>query len=209
VVARPPRVANAISRKQAESARGAAAFADAIGLPLNTHVTINFAYTSLEGEEAWHAFTRLRTVHFRHWLTYRAKKAKKRYGPPTFLWAWENAPSEVQDRLLLHVHWAVHVPPELADEFAQQVLEWVRKIGGQLDESQCVVKVDPATRPRGLETYLLKDVDARYRKHFNIKHFGSYGPTFRKRCSPSQNIGKAARKAWLARQNALIEAARA
>ena len=181
-------------------------FARDLGRPLNCHVTIAFAHTDIDASEVESVFRKIRDDRFKPWLTHRRQRDKaEHYGPPTFVWAQENGRSG-QGNGFPHVHWLLHMPPNLMHEFKIAVRSWVAEMGGNVDWSETVVKVDPATTPGGLRRYLLKDLPPRLRDRFHIpaKWAASYGVMYGKRIGISQNLGPTARRRWDERQAELV-----
>ncbi|KMS93691.1 hypothetical protein BVRB_028930, partial [Beta vulgaris subsp. vulgaris] len=185
------RATKRINRRQAANFMEAPEFANELGRPLNCHVTIAFAHTDIEAAEVESVFRKIRDDRFKPWLAHRRRRDRApQYGPPTFVWAQENG-RDGQGNGFPHVHWLLHMPPALLHDFTIRVRCWVGEFGGNVDWSETVVKVDPATTPGGLRRYLLKDLSPRLREHFNIpaRWPGTYGVVYGKRIGFSQNLG--------------------
>lgn len=182
------RVSHDIKRKPVSNLYHAPRIAAAIGAPLNTHVTINFALTTCETEKASQVFERLRNRHFGPWVKRPPRRLKRENDPCVYAWVLEN-PGD------LNAHWALHLPEDRAAGFKELVEKWLMAIGIKIN-SEHAVRVDPAPTPVLLMYYLMKGVNPAYAPFYGIKHTSPQGPIVGKRSGVSRSLGPT-RKALL------------
>lgn len=105
------------------------------------------------------AFARLRRDYYGKWC--RRHPDNKSRHDPTGVYAFENVRDgkpilEVDDTHNIHVHWALHIPPHLAEEFACEVERWVEVVtGGIRDDFAIRITTRP---PKVMRRYLLKGI---------------------------------------------------
>lgn len=186
------KASHAIGQKSAQSLYYAFDQAQRLNMPLNTHVTINFANTKCEPQKALLAFAKLRLSHFKRW-------AARRGFPATGGYAFENSRDDkailtVDENHNIHVHWALHVPPRLRNEFEAVLYGWVELVTGGILEAGNVIKITNPP-PLILRQYVLKGTTEMWAK--------IYGATAKpqglivggRRAGTTLNVGPKARKA--------------
>lgn len=148
---------HAIGQKSAQSLYHAFQLAERLGLPLETHVTINFAATACDGCMAVPIFAKLRRDLFGKWAM---------RGAPAFhqtgVYAFENVRDGIPFQTIepggdhnVHVHWALHVPAHRKREFEERLPIWVAALTGGIKDAAKVICI--TTRPRiVLRRYVLK-----------------------------------------------------
>lgn len=175
-----------IERRQGSVYLNASGFAAAIGRPLNTHVTLNFAHTDAQAERVSKLFERLRDNHFTRWLRYLCQRdLRSDYAPPTYTWVVENSGGHT------HVHWAVHLPKDLQAAFQVKLRDWLARVAGDYLES--AIKVGSIYGAGGLAAYCMKGLHPSCAAKYQIRH-KPQGLVYGKRCGVSENLGPAARK---------------
>ena len=185
-----------ISRRQMPAFMAASGLARDIGLPLNTFTTINYGHIDCDGDETSRLFRHLLRRRFAPWLEYKRKRGLANF-PPTYLWVVENSPTELYN--MPHVHWMVHVPHALKEEFDEKLTVWIKSTAGALEETERVVETKPVTR-LGLHKYIAKDASEAMRKHYNITYTPTNGIVVGKRVGISQNLNTAEQAAFRRQQ---------
>ncbi|MAU61054.1 MAG: hypothetical protein CMI62_10050 [Parvibaculum sp.] len=185
------RTSSFINRRQAAHFYPAVRLARRLGLPLNTHVTINFYHLDCPGEDASRYFERLRDNHFTRWLRYKRSRGALG-GTPTYLWVIENPGGGHH-----HVHWALHIPEALKEAFEKKLPLWLEAVAGEIIDEQGAVHSTPIPDAEGLVRYLLKGTHKTVAKHLRVRH-RPQGTVSGKRCGVSRNLGPAARRMMLA-----------
>ena len=179
-----------INRRQAHNFRHAILYAEtqaaAQGRELNTFVTLNFDHTDCPPEHVSKAFEKLRDNHFTRWLRYRSLTRRRDWTPAFYVWSIENHGGDT------HVHWIVHIPKALRAEFRETLPLWLARVSGTVHCSESAINVEPVTRLRGLERYILKGMDPHYARRYRVRH-DPQGLVFGKRCGISKSLGPAAR----------------
>lgn len=160
-------------------------FAAALGKPLNTYIVINIKETASLGAAT--AFTSIRHK-FRDWLTNKNKTSSERH-VPIYIYVLENPGS------VIHVNWAVHVPPSMMAEFKAKISEWVKKVIGELRPFDVKIKRIKQNTTKTLAKYVVKGTDPKYGAHFYLeKVISDQGEVWGKRAGISQAIGIKARQ---------------
>jgi hypothetical protein len=145
----------AIGQKAAQSLYYAFDHAARIGLPLDTHATINFALTKCDPSEAVAAFARLRLNLYNKWM-------KRRGSTPTGAFAFANARDDkpiltIDEVQNVHVHWALYVQPRDKPLFESQLFAWLETVTGGIIDPERVIKITEPPKT-ALRRYLLKGV---------------------------------------------------
>jgi hypothetical protein len=168
-----------------------------LDLPLTDHVTINFTLLGRSPDEVALIFQVLRAQRFAVWLRRHPKNIKK--VAATYVWVQEGASKQAA------IHWAVHIPPELRQDFLRLLPFWIasvvdaassktKRVSAVAPVQVGVVKVTKIYNMTGLKRYLLKGMDPVYAPLYKIKHIPQ-GRVVGRRSGFSQNLGPAARKA--------------
>jgi hypothetical protein len=184
-----------VNKRQGSNFLKAVSFADEMGRPLNTFVTLNLHHTPCPPEAVSAAFERLRDNHFTRWLRHRSKTSRGGFGPPAYVWCVENASGHT------HVHWLVHVPKPLRRAFEERLPRWVEAVAGAVHSAANAIHVEPADRPSGLARYMMKGIHPGVAKFYKIDHVAQ-GRVQGKRCGISESLGPAAQSRWRAQRQA-------
>ena len=114
-------------------------------------------------EQAVAAFGKIRTNHFGKWVLRPAANSNRGSVPPAHIWVFEN-PDEI-----MHVHWAVHVPPGGETDFESRLPKWVeRATGGTVADG--ALDMRPVHDVGRLALYFLKGADEAYTTYSNIRY---------------------------------------
>lgn len=158
------------------------------GVPLNVFVTINYDLS----ESGKDNFDRLRNERYCRWLRHRSKQKKKVFRPH-YTYVREGN----------HVHWNVHIPDELYEEFCDLVPRWVtslepgasRKASKNHHQSpEGCVKTEPTESSLAVRRYMLKGIDPKHAGRFGIRHPEGQGTVIGKRAGVSRSLCRAALK---------------
>lgn len=202
---RRDRLSTAIKKRDAENVSEAAAFARAIGLPLNSLKTVHWSAAGVtDGGMATVAFKKKAG----DWLRAR--------GVPLAC-AWVH---EVDGRDGFHLHMLLHMPPALAQGFGHMQRRWLRQISGRPYRRRVIQSVSVGgALPLALATdagacalyeanlanvldYVLKGSDEAARAALGLGRQQAGGAIMGKRCGVSANLDRAARQraGWVARR---------
>jgi hypothetical protein len=177
------RVTHHINRKPAGNLYHAVRIAEAVGTPLNTFVTINFALTDCPPLDVSDRFEALRCDHFGPWSRRPPRKLKRERDPCAYVWVLENAGGCV------NLHWLVHVPADRNADFANRLLwKWLPAIGVQITDAAAVL-IEPATKPKVLAYYLLEGINPPYAGFYGVKFPSPQGSIIGKRSGFSRSLG--------------------
>ena len=183
------RYAKAIGGAQANRAYPQATANAAVSL--NLLVTIDWSKTAT-GIDNFH---RLRNQRFCRWLRTRGIQLGR-----------DLRPHYIYSREQQHVHWEVHMPEELIEEFKDLLPRWITSLEntgtGPRKRSintaptmPDVVDVRAVNNTVGLRNYLLKGIDPRQAHRFGVKRTANQGIVTGRRTGVSRSLGSAARKA--------------
>jgi len=172
----PPRASANLSR--------AVTFADEIGRPLDTLVTINYGLTYTHDEAMTAAFRRLIKSFFAKWFTRHQAHHAGADRSPTYVWVAEGRPGHHG------VHWLVYLPYDLKPAFERELARWIEKTAGALIDPKAV-HVEHAWRPVGAAGYMLKGLRPAHARRYKIEAVFQ-GEVFGKRCAVSENLGPTA-----------------
>ncbi len=181
------RVSNFINRKPAGNLYHAVRIAEAVGNPLQTFVTINFALTSCPAEAASEYFEALRADHFGPWVRRPSRKLKRDRDPCAYVWTFENRGNCV------HLHWLLHVPRDRQAEFKTKLLKWLATLDIAVHD-EAAVEIKHAYKPKVLSLYLLKGIDPPYAGFYGIKFHAPQGMIIGKRSGFSRSLGPAVKE---------------
>lgn len=178
-----------ITKRQAKGIIYAADFADWIGTPLNTAVTIHWALAGGPGLGNWRERQKRLFENLRHWLSRRGEEW-------IAVWTVEAGPCGKD----VHLHLVMHLPSEIEEnELREYLLEQLNVEDARvLDVQPIWSQVKNGWDVAGLKgwlRYILKGVDPEHYDTFGIskKHRNTQGMVFGKRCGMTQNISPAAR----------------
>jgi hypothetical protein len=184
-----------ITKKQTENLIYALEFADAIGLPLNTSVDINWVMCA--------GFTddRTRIAHLQERLS---KWCKRNGFPLTMIWV-----REMGEYGNSNLHILLHLPPKLTrknyKQFRLALERTLEPEGGTADER--AIRIQSAYDAFGKLRYMLKGIEERHAQQFGLKA-SFQGELEGKRVGSTQNIGKTARKKrhpnWIRAQDVFV-----
>lgn len=159
------------------------------GVALNLFVTINWNLTKTQQDN----FTQLRNQRFCRWLRTRCKQL-----------GISVAPTYVYSRELGHVHWQVHVPDELIEEFTDLVPRWItslenkgtpprKRAQNHEPAPKGVVKTERARNGVAIRKYMLKGIHPRDAVRFGIRTVIPQGRVQGPRTGVSRSLGSGAR----------------
>ncbi|ASK89648.1 hypothetical protein SPHFLASMR4Y_02915 [Sphingorhabdus sp. SMR4y] len=162
---------------------------------LNMYVTINWDLT----ETGHDNFKELRNQRFCRWLRTRCKQLEICV-PPTYVYSREQDPEHGHD----HVHWQVHVPEQLIEEFTDLVPRWITSLENKGEPPRKrsqnhqpapdgSVDIQVARNSVAIRKYLLKGIDPREAYRFGIRKMSSQGTVVGPRTGVSRSLGKGAR----------------
>lgn len=171
-----------------------------IGYPLNWSITINFSQLGMAPENAGRVFARIRSQRFAPWIRRPSKSAQTHAAPPTYSYGFENCRD---GRALgveggehnIHVHWAVHVPPQRQRHLEGLLHRWITHIVGDPDWSIDALHLAPITRSGDVARYPTKGARPATARHFGVpdEKIAPQGIIIGQRTGTSRNIGPSAR----------------
>jgi hypothetical protein len=177
------RISRSIGRRPAVNVHHAQCYAELLGLPLRTSVTINFSLTGVPADTAVHLFRIILAQRFAPWL--RRTCLNARHVCPTYVWVAEAGGGH------LAVHWLLHVPPRLMLLFREKLTAWIAAaVKGELNPR--VINIKPVTNVIGLRRYMLKGVVSSWAAHLGVDPVPQ-GIVVGKRSGFSRNLGPSAR----------------
>src|SRR5687767_6318429 len=97
------RISHAVKRRPAVNVHHAQRYAELLGFPLRTFVTINFTLMGIPPDTAVLMFRTILAQRYAPWL--RRTSLNARQVAPTYVWVMES------DGGHLALHWLLHVPP--------------------------------------------------------------------------------------------------
>lgn len=190
------RVSDCIAYKDALNLLEAAFFSQQCGMPLNRFTTIHWQKGGIAGPSQWATGRFLKLA--ADWLRLRGATL-------AYIWVRENGHDKGD-----HVHILLHVPPDLARAFSSRQRGWLKACGATFKKG--VIYSRPIGRTlshalAGLQygeqysdhlkttlAYILKGANAKTRQRLGLPLAEPGGAVIGKRCSTSQNIGRAARR---------------
>lgn len=128
-------------------------------MPINTHVTINFAATCCHPKLAVPSFSLIRRHHHGKWATRHPRVPHAATGAYAFENVRDGEPFLTMDEgdpHNVHTHWALHVPPALWPEFEGLIERWVSCTTGGETQPNAVKITHPP--PHRMRRYLLKGI---------------------------------------------------
>lgn len=171
-----------INRTPAVNIHHATRYAERVGLPLNTFVTINFTEVAA-GETASVAFRTLLNQRFAPWL--RRTAFGEKVLAPTYVWSIENTCATIA------AHWLVHMPIDLRAAFSGRISRWVEGVTGTKPPPNAV-QIKPIYNIIGLRRYILKGVNPVWAGHLGVTA-SDQGIVNGRRSGFSRNLGPVAR----------------
>jgi len=190
----PVSTSDFINRKTTQTILHAFDYAKHIDRPLNIDVTVRLG--SIETDHGHPYFDRIRHKCY-DWLQRRQKQLWGYAEPPYYVFVFENP--EGAD---LHLHWVLHVPKELQEEFRRKLLGWVRKVLKMpLALGDVYAQAVDPYEDKTLAKYILKGTDTEYINHFHLGKYAapegeliSQGPVSGRRAGASVALNRTARK---------------
>lgn len=174
-----------VPHRAAANLTRAVTFAQKIGRPLDTLVSINYGLTFTNEEDMTAAFRRLLKSFFGKWFVRHPMHRRSRRGAAdralTYVWVAEGRAGHHG------IHWLVYIPSDMKAAFARELPRWLEKTAGSLLEPKAV-RIDIAWRPQGAADYMLKGLHPAHARRFGVKH-RFQGVVFGKRCAVSENLG--------------------
>ncbi|MCA3635760.1 MAG: hypothetical protein INF18_08555 [Methylobacterium sp.] len=193
---RADRESQALSARHIGNLLAAANHAEAIGLPLNRMITVHWQTAGIPLEAMAKATGRFTDL---------LGKAVARHGHATaWLWVHESGAGKGG-----HCHLLVHLPPHIIPAMTAAQRRWIKAITGQPYRKRTILSKpiggilaaearNPDLHAANLAaalSYVLKGADAGAAAQFNLSRLEPGGRIIGRRCSTSENIGAAARKA--------------
>ena len=171
------RVSNTLSPIQSAQLFTAYRRSRNLGVPLNCHLSINWAFApgGLHPVVRWFRFSDCA----RRWL-------RERGVPFTWVYVWERGVGETQ-----HLHLVLHVPTGFHADFKPKVADWVRAStdSGGFQDRAVDVRFQRTPSLTGLMKYLIKDADRATRQRFDAeKNWPQRGRVEGKRSEVSLNL---------------------
>lgn len=189
-----------VGQKAAQTLYYAEQQAARIGYPLNWNITINFSRLGIAPKEAGRAFSKIRSQRFAPWVRRPSKAAQAHAAPPTYSYGFENCrdgqPLGVEGRdHNVHVHWAVHVPPQRQRHLEGLLHRWITHIIGDPDWPIDALHIALITRSGDVARYPTKGARPATARHFGVpdEKIAPQGIIIGQRTGTSRNIGPSAR----------------
>ena len=167
----------------------AAKFSESQARSLNRLVTLNLSHTTCPEQAASSAVAAL-IGKFGRWLRHQSSKAEAAgltgFGPPLYGAVLE-APKGIH-----HVHWLVHVPPELEALFVKTLPKWLEKTAGTVVKPLGAISIEPVKTVMALSRYCMKGVEKHHAKRCFVQPIDQ-GVIWGKRVMISRGLGAKAR----------------
>lgn len=171
-------------------------------MPLNYMVTINFWQTAHAPGEEVRIFQKLRASYFTKWACRPRKETCKKlglkyphYGKCAHAWVFENTSADTDEINKVHVHWLVHLPKEMKDEFWSLLPSWLEKSGALPPSDDLDYRDIIDIKDVGTVYYCMKDANESFAEHYHIYYRSNLaddeGRIFGKRSGYSRSIGPA------------------
>ena len=156
------------------------------GAPLNQYAVVNLRDAGGSGAAAVFSDIRHR---YRDWL-YHLRKTGRSNARPMYIYTLENPRDE-----FAHANWALHLPPELENEFLRKLPQWLARAQGLCAANDCHVQPINPDYAKRLAKYIVKGVDPAYIAHFYLSETATdQGMIYGKRAGVSPSLGPAMRK---------------
>ncbi len=160
------------------------------GIALNVFVTINYSLS----ESGIDNFDKLRNERFCRWLRTRSEKIGRKI-----------IPSYKYVREGLHVHWVVHIPDELYEEFCDLVPRWVTSLDDKAklqrkssknhhQSPKGCVDIQKVRSSLAVRRYMLKGINPEHAGRFGIRNPEPQGVVYGRRSGVSRSLCQSARK---------------
>jgi len=185
---------HSIGRRAAENALHAIRYAGLTGRPINTHVTISFIALGVHDDEAGAIFRRLQ-VSLSRWWRYQRKDKGRGIGAPVGVYAHANPAGS------RHVHWLLHLPEDIHEDFVAAAKKRLGKIAGLHDIGDAL-HVQQVIQVGGVAKYILRGIEPAYAEYLHIRA-ADEGTVACRRTGTTRIIGKTARKlaGWNRKRN--------
>lgn len=172
-----------IGHRAAENGFHAIRYAGESGRPINSHITISFVTLGIDDEEAGPTFRKIQ-INLARWWRYRNQKHG--IGPLIGVYAHANPNGR------RHVHWLLHLPEAVRDEFVGALEKQLGKITGlkDLGNGLHVQRVDT---PGSVGKYIFRGIDPAYAAYFHLEA-ANEGTVSCRRTGTTRVIGRSARK---------------
>lgn len=175
-----------VGRRACENALHAIRYVAEAGRPMNTHVTVSFGPLDIDEDIAGTVFSDLQARITRWWRDQRTRKSRDLGDVLGFHCHSNPAGSR-------HVHWVLHVPPEIDAEFRAVVRNRLQKITGRIDlrDGLNIGTVDTAG---SLAKYVLRGIEPEYADYLHIDAANEGYVAGCRRTGVSRAASKASRK---------------
>lgn len=182
-----------IGHRAAVNALHGVRYSNELGRPINLSVCINFQTLAVAEEDACGLFKLLRDKVARWWKHQRVGKGRE-VGELLHYYAHANPAGS------RHVHWQVHVPAVIWDEFQQVVAKRLMAVLNRLDLKDALHFATVGGAGSHAK-YVLKGIDPDYAAHLFIEP-ANEGLVTGRRTGVSRAMSKATRKAagWVRRR---------
>lgn len=181
-----------IARRPASALLHSNRIAEAIGRPINTEVIIRFWFSTLPAEIMSKTFeTSIRGRRFAYWSRpIRNGHRVELNGPPTYVWVAEGGPERP------HIHWCLHLADGQRESFEKNLQRWVSSVPELAAVAfEELVTIRDVWDIHRYKLYLVKGMDPRFGKAWNVRRIAPQGEIVGKRSGVSKNLTRAARKA--------------
>jgi hypothetical protein len=175
-----------VGRRACENALHAIRYVADAGRPMNTHITVSFAAVEVGDENAGLVFADLQARVGRWWRDQRQRKGRDLGHILGFHCHSNPAGSR-------HVHWVVHVPSEIASEFAAVVRNRLQKITGRIDLRDGL-DIGPVETAGSLAKYIMRGIEPEYADYLHIEPANEGYISDCRRTGVSRAASKASRK---------------
>lgn len=183
-----------VGRRACENALHAVRFSADSGRPINTHITLSFTALGVHDDVAGELFSMLQARVARWWRDQRDRKGRD-IGPVLGFHCHANPAGS------RHVHWALHVPDEIADQLAATVRRRLCKLLGRVDLGDGL-HIGPIHTAGTFAKYALRGVQPEYGDYLHIRPANEGLVANCRRSGVSRAASKAARKSsgWVRRR---------
>jgi len=175
-----------VGRVACENALHAVRYVAEVGRAMNTHVTVSFGPLGIEDDVAGRAFSDLQARVTRWWRDQRQRKGRDIGDLHGFHCHSNPAGSR-------HVHWVLHVPAEIEDEFPSVVKNRLQKIARRVDLRDGL-HIGAVQTPGSLAKYVLRGIEPEYADYLHIEAANEGFVAGCRRTGVSRAASKAARK---------------
>jgi hypothetical protein len=172
-----------ISYRRTHAIHHAQKFAEFIGLPLNTTISINLSTIDVAEPQASQKFANLVRLRFNPW--FRRANSNLNNIPPTYYWVRENEGG-------VGVHWLLHLPKAMRRFFIQKLHIWIDEIATSPVQPN-TIDIQATSNSHGFRLYALKGASPHVARMFGVNHVAQ-GIVTGARTGVSRNLQRASRQ---------------